>query len=73
VAFWVRASEVASDLDRHLLTTLRDWLAADWGFDRVLFVIAPDDARQAALMIGAGLARRAEVTLEDGRRCTIHS
>jgi RimJ/RimL family protein N-acetyltransferase len=72
VAFWVRASEVASDLDRHLLMTLRDWLAADWGFDRVLFVIARDDVRQAAIMIGAGLARRAEVTLEDGRRCAIY-
>lgn len=72
VAFWVRASEVASELDRHLLATLRDWFAADWRFDLVLFAVARDDARQLALMAESGLARRAEVTLADGRRCSIH-
>jgi hypothetical protein len=72
VAFWVRAAEVTSQLDRHLLATLRDWLASEWRFDRVLFVIAHDDARQAALMTEAGLVRRAEATLEDGRRCAVH-
>jgi len=72
VAFWVRTAEVKSDLDRQLLATLRGWLATDWKFDRVVFVIARDDARQAALMTDAGLARRAEVTLEDGRRCAMY-
>jgi len=72
VAFWVRASEVAGDLDRHLLVALRGWLASKWRFDRVLFVISRDDARQAAIMIDAGLARRAEVTYADGRRCAVY-
>jgi len=72
VAFWVRASEVASELDRHLLATLRNWFAADWRFDLVLFAVAVGDARQRELMAESGLARRAEVTLADGRRCAIH-
>jgi hypothetical protein len=69
VGFWVRAAEVANDLDRHLLDCLREWLAAEWRFDRVLFVIAEHDARQDELLAGAGLQRRAAFRLSDGRRC----
>jgi hypothetical protein len=71
VTFWVRASEVGKDLDRHLLTTLREWLDQEWRFDAVLFTIAAGDARQAALLGDAGLTPRLDVTLPDGRRCRV--
>ena len=69
VGFWVRASEIASDLDRHLLAGLREWLATGWRFDCALFVIAERDARQATLLAEAGLQMRSTITLPDGRRC----
>jgi RimJ/RimL family protein N-acetyltransferase len=71
VEFWVRASEVASDLDRHLLLTLCEWLASEWAFDRVLYTIGESEERQAALLSAAGLERLAEPTLSDGRRCLV--
>ena len=70
VGFWVRAAEVANDLDRHLLACLRDWLAVEWRFDCVLFVVAEGDERQAALLFEAGLRSRSTFALPDGRRCT---
>jgi len=70
VGFWVRASEVANDLDRHLLVCLREWLAAEWPFDHVLFAIAERDTRQATLLAEAGLQMRSAFLLPDGRRLT---
>jgi len=69
VGFWVRASEIANDLDRHLLASLREWLATEWRLDRALFVIATQDTRQATLLAEAGLQRCSTITLPDGRRC----
>jgi RimJ/RimL family protein N-acetyltransferase len=57
VGFWVRSSEWASDLDRHLLTALRGWLGTEWSFDCVLFTNYVDDTRQAALLAEMGLSR----------------
>ena len=71
VAFWVRASELAHDLDRRLLATLLVWLDAAWSFDDVVFTIADGDTRQSGLLIEAGLARRAAVTLAGGRACSV--
>lgn len=68
VAFWVREVEIASDLDRHLLALLRDWLRDSWRFDRVIFSASPDDERQGALLREAGLEALGTVTLVDGRR-----
>ena len=70
VAFWVRASEPTSDLDAHLLATLRDWLSTEWSFDRVVFTIAVGETRQAALLTAAGLQLRSTFTLSDGRACS---
>src|SRR5262245_21259344 len=39
VAFWVRTEEVATELDRHLLATLREWFRKDWAFERLLFTL----------------------------------
>jgi RimJ/RimL family protein N-acetyltransferase len=73
VGFWVRASEVPNELDRHLLATLREWFAAEWPFDRVVYTICRQETRQAALLSEAGLERSADFTLEDGRRCLAFS
>ena len=68
VTFWVRTAERARDLDRHLLDTLLEWLAAEWSFASVAFVAAHADARQVALLSEA-LGNGAPVTLADGRKC----
>ena len=73
VAFWVRTTEIAGDLDRHLLDCLREWLAAEWRFDRVLFSIAENATRQAAILADAGLVHRGVFTLPGGRRCAAYS
>jgi len=57
VGFWVRASEQADDLDRHLLVALRGWLGTKWPFDCVLFTNYAADTRQAALLAETGLSR----------------
>jgi hypothetical protein len=67
VGFWVRAAEIPNELDRHLLGALREWLAREWAFDLVIFTIAEDETRQAALLGQSGLEGKA-ITREDGRR-----
>jgi RimJ/RimL family protein N-acetyltransferase len=73
VGFWVRTSELANDLDKHLLTTLREWFTATWAFDAIVFTIGQQEARQAALLSEVGLERRAAFTLADGRRGWVFS
>ena len=67
VAFWVRADEIPNDLDRHLLSVLRDWLDHAWPFDTVVFTIADEESRQTSLLEDAGLDG-VPITLRDGRR-----
>jgi RimJ/RimL family protein N-acetyltransferase len=57
VGFWVRASDWADDLDRHLLTALREWLGTKWPLDCVLFTNYAADTRQAVLFAEAGMPR----------------
>jgi hypothetical protein len=71
VGFWVRTSEVATDLDKHLFAALREWFTAEWAFECVVFVISQQETRQAALLSEAGLERRSTVTLPDGRLCWV--
>lgn len=66
VDFWVRTSELAGDLDRHLLATALDWFGSEWAFDCILFTNHPQETRQAALFAEAGLVRSA-LTWPDGR------
>lgn len=73
VAFWVRATDVANELDRHLLEMLREWLAEEWAFDRVAFTISEDDVRDEELFRDAGLVCEASVILSDGRKCAVFS
>jgi RimJ/RimL family protein N-acetyltransferase len=70
VGFWVRASELSSDLDAHLLATLLEWLRAEWRFDCIVFTIAAGETRQGALLTGSGLQLRSTITLPDGRVCS---
>jgi RimJ/RimL family protein N-acetyltransferase len=72
VGFWVRADEVANDLDRHLFATVRAWLESEWAFDRIVFTIGRQESRQAALLSEAGLERRLWATLADGRACCVY-
>ena len=71
VGFWVHTSELANDLDKHLLATLREWFKTEWAFDCIVFTINQQEARQAALLSEAGLQLRAAVTLSDGRPCWV--
>ena len=68
VAFWVRSSELNNDLDKHLFVTLREWLANDWAFDCLVFMVNQQNARQSELLQSAGLKRSA-FSLSDGRAC----
>ena len=67
IRFWVRASEVVNDLDRHLLASLREWLQTEWAFDCIVFIVSPEEARQANLFVEAGLETRLTFSLPDGR------
>jgi RimJ/RimL family protein N-acetyltransferase len=67
VGFWVRTTELANDLDTHVLATLREWFKAEWAFDCVIFTVSQQEARQAALLSEAGLKRRGAFMLPDGR------
>jgi RimJ/RimL family protein N-acetyltransferase len=69
VGFWVRTAELANDLDKHLLATLREWFTTEWAFDCIVFTISQQEARQTALLSEAGLERRVAFTLPDGRAC----
>jgi hypothetical protein len=67
VTFWVRASDVAHDLDLRLFETLRAWFARTWSFDRIIFTAAKDEARQQKLFRDAGLVHAGDCALADGR------
>jgi len=67
VTFWVRAADVAHDLDRRLFETLRAWFDAAWAFDRIVFTAARDEARQQGLFRDAGLVHAGDCELADGR------
>jgi RimJ/RimL family protein N-acetyltransferase len=72
VAFWVRESELAGELDRHLLEGLQDWFREAWPFDRVVFSASPGDERQLRIYDEAGLTRLGVVSRADGRRLSGH-
>lgn len=73
VGFWVRTSELAHDLDKHLFAALREWFKTEWAFDCMVFTISQQEARQAALFREAGLELHSALTLPDGRRCWVFS
>ena len=72
VAFWVRESELAGELDRHLLEGLEDWFLEAWAFDRVVFSASPADERQLRLFDETGLTRLGVVSRAGGRRLSGH-
>jgi len=67
IRFWVRASEVSTDLDRHLLASLREWLETEWVFDCIVFIVSPEETRQAGLFAEVGLETHLTFKLPDGR------
>ena len=68
VGFWVRASEVATGLDAHLLAALQEWLSVEWAFERLLFTVGTQDAHHTALFVAAGLSKLLAYTGSDGQR-----
>ncbi len=72
VSFWARSSEIAADLDRHLLSALLSWLDEAWRFNCVTFIIAQSNERQAALLEEAGFKRIQPVTLSKDRQCWVY-
>jgi len=69
IGFWIRTSELACDLDRHLLATLREWIETEWAFERIVFTIGSKDSRQARLLEESGSRQSLASTLSDGRAC----
>jgi hypothetical protein len=67
VGFWVRAAEISHDLDKHLLSTLLAWFAADWLFDCLAFSNSPQDERQTTIFHEANLRQRSAFTSPGGR------
>lgn len=67
VSFWARSDELTSDLDAHILGTLRDWFAREWWFDAVAFTVSVQDTRQRALLEGAGLRDVGPCAISGGR------
>jgi hypothetical protein len=55
--FWVRESALERELDRQLLDGLQSWFADEWAFDRMLYMVNRDQARDIELLEQAGLAR----------------
>jgi RimJ/RimL family protein N-acetyltransferase len=69
VGFWVRSSEWSSELDRHLLGALREWLRTSWAFDAMVMAISIQDDWQLGVVRSAGLGPGARIMLADGREC----
>ena len=67
VRFWVRTAEIAEDMDRRLLTALRDWLRREWFFDCIVYPLNPFNTRQAALLEEAGCVLRLAYIRTDGQ------
>lgn len=73
VGFWIRSDDLDSDLESHLLATLRAWFVAEWPFDRVIYTISQQNPPQAELLRDAGLVQQASITLADGRPCWVYA
>lgn len=71
VGFWVRSSEWSSQLDRHLLSALREWLRISWAFDAMVMAISIQDEWQLEIVRSAGLGPGTPITLADGRACMV--
>ena len=73
VRFWVRTAEIAGELDRYLLATLRHWLQGAWSFDCVVYPLNPQNTRQAELLQEAGCVLRLAYIRTDGQPWHVYS
>jgi hypothetical protein len=55
LAYWVRESELAGDLDRHLIGSMLEWLVSEWPFKTVFFAPHVDDVRARDLAAEFGM------------------
>jgi hypothetical protein len=63
VRFWVTAPQLAQELDRQLLRTLRRWFAEEWPLRRVLFHTRLANEQQMALFREQGLEPACTLTM----------
>lgn len=73
VGFWVRTSELANNLDEHLLALLRGWFAAEWPFDLVTFVVSQQNTQQITLFTEACLKQQLAFEFRAGRPCWLYA
>jgi RimJ/RimL family protein N-acetyltransferase len=66
VRFWVRAALLGSDLERELLSGLRDWFIQEWPVDCLFFLTSQLERRQQAFWEANGLRKRLNFE-SDGR------
>jgi hypothetical protein len=50
IRFWICSSLLEGELERHLLSTLVNWLDESWDFSRVLFETRASNLRQVQLL-----------------------
>lgn len=55
LAFWVVESELANDLDQHLLASVLQWIQRDWPVDRIVLPVHMDDKRTAEVAAKVGM------------------
>ena len=62
--FWVIESELATDLDRHLLAATLDWLERDWPFSVVYVPLHRENERGLAVARELGLVESPDLRYE---------
>ncbi|AJT42612.1 hypothetical protein [Psychromicrobium lacuslunae] len=65
VYFWVRTTAVQRQLDRELLSALRNWFGLHWGFDRTVYVTSELFTQQVELIEGTDLEVKFELREPD--------
>lgn len=69
--YWVAESELAEDLDRHLLECVVRWLEDEWGFDAVLISVRAENIRGVRIAMETGFVRCA-VSSSDDQSVLVH-
>lgn len=67
VFFWVRASKMATGLDRHLLGALNAWFRGQWRLNRVVWTTSEEFTHQLELFRSEGMSERFSIKEPDKR------
>jgi hypothetical protein len=66
VAFWVRESRLADDLDRRVVRHLRAWFGEEWDLDRAVMYTSDREQRQQQILTEDGLRLAYRVPVSGG-------